>query len=48
MCLLLILCASTKLARRQGGGQRDVETLCLHRVVQRFPGIFKEIKYQYL
>ena len=48
MCLLLILCASTKLARRQGGGQRDVETLGRHRVVRRFPGIFKVNEYQYL
>ena len=40
MCLLLIRCASTKLARRHGGGQHDVETLHGHRVVRRFPGIF--------
>ena len=26
ICVLLILCASTKLARRQGGGKCDVET----------------------
>ena len=48
MCLLLILCASTKLAHRQGGGQRDVETLRCHCVVRRSPRKFKENKYQYL
>ena len=26
MCLLLILCVGTKLARSQGGGQGDVDT----------------------
>ena len=44
MCLLLILCANTKLARRQGGGQRDVDT-ALFNVFLEF---FKENKYQYL
>ena len=39
MCLLLIPCAGTKLSRRQGGGQGDVDTLRLHHVILLFPGI---------
>ena len=44
MCILLILCASTKLARRQGGSQVDVEmSRCF-----TFSWNFNENKYQYL
>ena len=32
MCLLLIMCASTKLAHKQGGGKGDVDTLRWHPV----------------
>ena len=43
MCLLLIPCAGTKLSRRQGGGQGDVDTLRLHHVILLFPGILNII-----
>ena len=36
MCLLLIPCTGTKLARRQGGGKDDVDTLRRHRVILCF------------
>ena len=43
MCLLLILCAGTKLACRQGGGRDDVDTLRRHHVILPFPGILNRI-----
>ena len=43
MCLILIPCAGTKLSRRQSGGQGDVDTLRLHCVILRLPGILNRI-----